>query len=153
MEQPEKRQALAERAIANTFEPKRLKQNVEQVALVAMSPDGAVRAMLALVALDEGDLRPDQVALIASRLGVEPQEVIEMNRRLGGDSSLNVTMRDDGTAEWQDLLVDDNDNQEAILVRSEEAGNRHAALGAAHALGTGRLRYGWQPHAGAPFAG
>ena len=89
------------------------------------------KAKSKISALEEGDLRPDQVKIIATKLGVEEQEVIEMNRRLGGDSSLNVTMRDDGTAEWQDLLVDDNDNQEAILVRSEEAGNRHAALGAA----------------------
>ena len=89
------------------------------------------KAKSKISALDEGDLRPDQVALIASRLGVEEQEVIEMNRRLGGDSSLNVTMRDDGTAEWQDMLVDDSDNQEAVLVRLEERDNRHAALGKA----------------------
>lgn len=82
-------------------------------------------------ALEDGDLRPDQVRLIATKLGVGEQEVIEMNRRLGGDSSLNVTMRDEGTAEWQDQLVDDTDNQESILVRSEEASNRHAALGQA----------------------
>lgn len=82
-------------------------------------------------ALEDGDLRPDQVKLIATKLGVEEQEVIEMNRRLGGDSSLNVTMRDEGTAEWQDQLVDDTDNQESILLRSEEASNRHAALGQA----------------------
>ncbi|MCZ8376368.1 MAG: RNA polymerase sigma factor RpoH [Beijerinckiaceae bacterium] len=82
-------------------------------------------------ALEEGDLRPDQVRAIATKLGVEEQEVIEMNRRLGGDSSLNVMMRDDGTAEWQDMLVDDTDNQEAILTRTEEAANRHEALGKA----------------------
>jgi RNA polymerase sigma-32 factor len=79
-------------------------------------------------ALEDGDLRPDQVKVIATKLGVEEHEVVEMNRRLGGDSSLNVTMRDDGTAEWQDLLADETDNQEAILVRSEESDNRHAAL-------------------------
>jgi RNA polymerase sigma-32 factor len=82
-------------------------------------------------ALEDGDLRPDQVAEIARKLGVEAHEVIEMNRRLGGDSSLNVQMRDDGSAEWQDLLADETDNQEAILVRSEESENRHAALGQA----------------------
>lgn len=82
-------------------------------------------------ALEEGDLRPDQVKVIATKLGVEEREVVEMNRRLGGDSSLNVTMRDDGIAEWQDLLVDESDNQEAILARSEEAQNRHNALGKA----------------------
>jgi RNA polymerase sigma-32 factor len=79
-------------------------------------------------ALEDGDLRPDQVKAIATKLGVEEREVVEMNRRLGGDSSLNVTMRDDGTAEWQDLLADESDNQEAILVRSEESDNRHTAL-------------------------
>lgn len=80
-------------------------------------------------ALEEGDLHPDQVALIATRLGVEKSEVIEMNRRLGGDASLNVTMNEDGLAEWQDLLVDDRDDQEAVLARSEEADHRHKALG------------------------
>ncbi len=85
-------------------------------------------------ALEEGDLRPDQVKAIATKLGVEEHEVVEMNRRLGGDSSLNVTMRDDGIAEWQDMLVDDTDNQEAILARSEEAQNRHEALGQALAI-------------------
>ena len=79
-------------------------------------------------AFEEGDLRPDQVATIATKLGVEQSEVIEMNRRLGGDSSLNVTMRDDSSAEWQDLLVDDRDNQETILARSEENDHRHQAL-------------------------
>ncbi len=85
-------------------------------------------------ALEEGDLRPEQVKAIATKLGVEEHEVVEMNRRLGGDSSLNVMMRDDGTAEWQDMLVDDTDNQEAILTRTEEAANRHEALGKALAL-------------------
>ncbi|KAF0229578.1 MAG: RNA polymerase sigma-32 [Beijerinckiaceae bacterium] len=92
------------------------------------------KAKSKISALEDGDLRPDQVKVIATKLGVEEREVIEMNRRLGGDSSLNVTMRDDGIAEWQDLLVDDTDNQEAILVRSEESSNRHAALGQALAV-------------------
>jgi RNA polymerase sigma-32 factor len=92
------------------------------------------KAKSKISALEDGDLRPDQVKIIATKLGVEEKEVIEMNRRLGGDSSLNVTMRDDGVAEWQDLLVDDTDNQEAILVRSEESSNRHTALGQALAV-------------------
>ena len=92
------------------------------------------KAKSKISALGEGDLRPDQVAIIATKLGVETSEVIEMNRRLGGDSSLNVTMRDDGVAEWQDMLVDDTDNQEAMMVRSEESGNRHQALGQALSL-------------------
>src|SRR5712691_8313748 len=56
--------------------------------------------------LDEGDLRPDQVKLIAKRLGVTEQDVVDMNRRLGGDASLNAAIRDDGdSGEWQDWLV------------------------------------------------
>ncbi|MCU0818820.1 MAG: RNA polymerase sigma factor RpoH [Beijerinckiaceae bacterium] len=89
------------------------------------------KAKSKLSALGEGDLRPDQVKLIATRLGVEEHEVVEMNRRLGGDSSLNVSMKEDSTSEWQDMLVDDSDNQETIVARSEEQENRHHALGQA----------------------
>src|SRR4051794_2913520 len=67
-------------------------------------------------ALEEGDLHPDQNALIAKRLGVTEQDVVDMNRRLGGDASLNAPIRDDGEAgEWQDWLVDNSPNQEAIM--------------------------------------
>jgi RNA polymerase sigma-32 factor len=80
-------------------------------------------------ALEEGDLRPDQVQLIAKRLGVGEQDVIDMNRRLGGDVSLNAPIRNDGdTGEWQDWLVDDRDNQEAVLTQHEELDNRRQAL-------------------------
>src|SRR6188472_2500355 len=80
-------------------------------------------------ALDEGDLKPDQVKEIATRLGVPEDDVISMNRRLGGDASLNAPIREDGDAgEWQDWLVDDTPSQERILAESEEADNRHAAL-------------------------
>ena len=79
-------------------------------------------------ALEDGDLRPEQVALLAQKLGVEPGEVVEMNRRLGGDSSLNVTFRDDSGAEWQDLLADDSSSQETRLVEAEEQDNRLGAL-------------------------
>src|SRR3954471_7691728 len=80
-------------------------------------------------ALDEGDLRPDQVKLIAKRLGVPEQDVVDMNRRLGGDASLNAPIRDDGDAgEWQDWLVDNSPNQERVLAESEESDNRHKAL-------------------------
>src|SRR6187431_3316239 len=66
-------------------------------------------------ALEEGDLRPDQVKLIATRLGVTEQDVIDMNRRLGGDASLNAPIRDDGeSGEWQDWLVDHSPTQEAV---------------------------------------
>src|SRR5258708_26893419 len=63
--------------------------------------------------LDEGDLRPDQVKLIARRLGVTEQNVVEMNRRLGGDVSLDAPIREDGASgEWQDRLVDEDADQE-----------------------------------------
>ena len=59
-------------------------------------------------ALDEGDMRPDQVALIAKQLGVAETDVINMNRRLGGDVSLNAAIREDGdSGELQDWLIDE----------------------------------------------
>jgi RNA polymerase sigma-32 factor len=87
------------------------------------------KAKSKISALEEGDLRPDQVKVIAKRLGVGEQDVVDMNRRLGGDMSLNAPIRNDGEAgEWQDWLVDDSDNQETVLARNEEADNRHVAL-------------------------
>jgi RNA polymerase sigma-32 factor len=86
------------------------------------------KAKTRISALDEGDLRSDQVEIIATQLGVEKSEVIEMNRRLGGDSSLNVPMRDDSGTQWQDLLEDHSETQESILVQSEEKDHRHQAL-------------------------
>jgi len=86
------------------------------------------RAKSRISALDEGDLRPDQVKQIATKLGVTEQDVVDMNRRLGGDASLNAPLREQGEGEWQDWLVDDEDNQEHKLVESEEASNRHEAL-------------------------
>jgi RNA polymerase sigma-32 factor len=79
-------------------------------------------------ALEEGDLRPDQVKQIATRLGVTEQDVIEMNRRLGGDASLNAPLREEGEGEWQDWLVDESASQEQMLVAEEESQNRLAAL-------------------------
>ena len=79
-------------------------------------------------ALEEGDLRPDQVKLIATKLGVTEEDVISMNRRLGGDTSLNAHLRDDSEGEWQDWLVDDSDNQEEVLAQSEESSMRHGLL-------------------------
>jgi RNA polymerase sigma-32 factor len=70
------------------------------------------KAKSRISALDEGDMRPDQVKLIAKRLGVTEQDVIDMNRRLGGDASLNAPIREDGdSGEWQDWLMDDRDSQ------------------------------------------
>jgi RNA polymerase sigma-32 factor len=79
-------------------------------------------------ALEDGDLRPDQVDLIAKKLGVTPEDVVSMNRRLGGDTSLNAHLRDDSEGEWQDWLVDESDNQEEMLVQSEEQSMRHGLL-------------------------
>jgi RNA polymerase sigma-32 factor len=79
-------------------------------------------------ALDEGDLRPDQVKLIATRLGVTEQDVVDMNRRLGGDASLNAPLREEGEGEWQDWLVDNSASQEQVLVAEQEGQNRLAAL-------------------------
>jgi RNA polymerase sigma-32 factor len=90
------------------------------------------KAKSKISALDEGDLRPDQVETIAKRLGVTEQDVIDMNRRLGGDVSLNAPIREDGdSGEWQDWLVDDSSSQESVLAESEEMDNRRKALGAA----------------------
>ena len=78
-----------------------------------------------IFALDEGDMRPDQVKLVAKRLGVTEQHVIDMNRRLGGDASLNAPIREDSdSAEWQDRLVDDSPDQETTLAAVEEFDNR-----------------------------
>jgi RNA polymerase sigma-32 factor len=90
------------------------------------------KAKSKISALEDGDLRPDQVKLIAKRLGVTEQDVVDMNRRLGGDVSLNAPIRDDGdSGEWQDWLVDEVSNQETRLVEDEESDNRKKALGEA----------------------
>jgi RNA polymerase sigma-32 factor len=87
------------------------------------------KAKSRISALEEGDLRPDQVQIIAKRLGVTEQDVIDMNRRLGGDASLNTPVREESdSGEWQDWLVDDSDSQESILAQSEELENRRSAL-------------------------
>ena len=90
------------------------------------------KAKSKISALEEGDMRPDQVKLIAKRLGVTEQDVIDMNRRLGGDASLNTPIREEGdSGEWQDWLVDDAPSQERILAENQEFGNRRKALGEA----------------------
>ena len=90
------------------------------------------KAKSKISALEEGDLRPDQVKLIAKRLGVTEQDVVDMNRRLGGDVSLNAPIRDDGdSGEWLDWLVDELSDQETRLVEDEESDNRRKALGEA----------------------
>ena len=90
------------------------------------------KAKSKISALEEGDMRPDQVKLIAKRLGVTEQDVIDMNRRLGGDASLNAPIRDDGdSGEWQDWLVDDAPSAERVMEENEELDNRRKALGEA----------------------
>jgi len=87
------------------------------------------KAKSQISALEEGDLRPDQVKTIAHRLGVTEQDVVDMNRRMSGDASLNAPIRQEGEGgEWQDWLVDDTSNQESILVEQEESDNRLVAL-------------------------
>lgn len=90
------------------------------------------RAKSQLQALDEGDLRPDQVETIAKKFGVSEADVVSMNRRLGGDASLNAPVRADAEAgEWQDWLTDDGPNQEDQLAESQELDERRGYLSAA----------------------
>jgi RNA polymerase sigma-32 factor len=86
-------------------------------------------------AIEDGDLKPEQVAKIAKDLDVPEQDVIQMNRRLAAtDHSLNAPVRVDGEGEWQDWLVDESDNQEVELAEREDMGRRKALL--ANALRT-----------------
>jgi RNA polymerase sigma-32 factor len=88
-----------------------------------------------LQAFEEGDLRPDQVTTIATKLGVPEEDVISMNRRLAGDSSLNSPLRADAdSGEWQDWLVDEGTDQESVLVDKEEMDSRRHYL--SDAIGT-----------------
>ena len=81
-------------------------------------------------ALDEGDLKPDQVQHIATQLGVSEEEVISMNRRLSGDASLNAPIRatEGESGEWQDWLVDQSENQEQTLAEQDELDQRRGML-------------------------
>ena len=96
-----------------------------------------------IAALQEGDLRPDQVTTIATKLGVLDAEVISMNRRLaGGDASLNSPMRADSESEWQDWLVDDKTpSQESVVADAQENSVRMDLLGAAMTELTDRERH------------
>jgi RNA polymerase sigma-32 factor len=85
-----------------------------------------------LDAYEDSDLHPDDVTKIATDLGVSEQEVVNMNRRMmmGGDASLNVSMRadEDGAGQWQDWLVDDQPLQDELIANAEEAHVRHDIL-------------------------
>jgi len=84
-----------------------------------------------LDAYEDSDLHPDDVRKIATDLGVSEEEVVNMNRRmmLGGDASLNVSLREDGDGgQWQDILADDRPLQDETVADAEEASVRHALL-------------------------
>ena len=83
-----------------------------------------------LDAYEDGDLRPEDVTKIATDLGVTEDEVISMNRRMlgGGDTSLNVSLNEDGEGQWQDSLVDTGPLQDEIVADAEERVQRHALL-------------------------
>jgi RNA polymerase sigma-32 factor len=93
-------------------------------------------------AIDEGDLQPEQVTLIADKLNVAESEVVNMNRRLSSmDHSLNTPLRMDGEGEWIDWLVDDKIDQEKVLAQSEELDNHRKMLEQGMALLNERERY------------
>src|SRR6204780_2847020 len=82
------------------------------------------KAKSRISALDEGDMRPDQVKIIAKRLGVTEQDVVDMNRRLGGDASLNAPIREDGdSGEWMDWVGDDRGSQGGRLGQTQHSDN------------------------------
>ena len=83
-----------------------------------------------LDAYEDGDLRPEDVKKIATDLGVTEEEAISMNRRMlgGGDTSLNVSLNEDGEGQWQDSLVDTGPLQDEIVADAEERIQRHALL-------------------------
>jgi RNA polymerase sigma-32 factor len=87
------------------------------------------KAKSKISAFNDGDLRPDQVKLIATSLGVNEQDVVDMNRRLSGDASLNSPIRDNSdSGEWQDWLADESESQESAMAEHEELNNRRKAL-------------------------
>ncbi len=83
-----------------------------------------------LQAFEDGDLSPENLKKISTDLGVTEAEVVEMNRRMamGGDTSLNVSMREDGEGQWQDWLIDDEPLQDERFAEAQEADVRHAML-------------------------
>lgn len=84
-------------------------------------------------ALEDGDLRPDQVTHIATKLNVSEEEVVSMNRRLSGDASLNAPIKaaEGESGQWQDWLVDEGDDQETMLIQQDELDDRRAMLASA----------------------
>jgi RNA polymerase sigma-32 factor len=101
------------------------------------------KAKSQISAFEDGDLRPEQVSAIATKLGVLDSEVISMNRRLSGpDASLNAPLRADGESEWQDWLADDDQvSQETIVAENEEKSLRMTLLEEAMVELTDRERH------------
>jgi RNA polymerase sigma-32 factor len=101
------------------------------------------KAKSQIEAFQDGDLRPDQVSAIATKLGVLDSEVISMNRRLGGpDASLNAPLRADGESEWQDWLADDDQvSQETVVADNQEKSMRMSLLEEAMVELTDRERH------------
>jgi RNA polymerase sigma-32 factor len=94
-----------------------------------------------IAAFESGDLHPDQVASIAKSLAVTDEDVVDMNRRLGGDKSINAPLHEDGeNGQWQDHLVDQSPSPEAIVVEQDEKDHQHKALIAAIDVLDGRER-------------
>jgi RNA polymerase sigma-32 factor len=89
------------------------------------------RTKAEISALEDGDLSPEHTAMIAKRLGVQENDVLEMNRRLGGDASLNTLVNADEAGEVQDWLVDPASDPETAVAEREEARQRHQALAGA----------------------
>jgi RNA polymerase sigma-32 factor len=83
-----------------------------------------------LDAFEDGDLKPEHITKIATDLGVAESDVVSMNRRMamGGDTSLNVSMREDGEGQWQDWLQDDAPLQDHVVAETQEAEVRHTML-------------------------
>ena len=93
-------------------------------------------------AIDDGDLKPEHVAEIATKLNVSEEEVVSMNRRLSGDASLNAPIKaaEGDSGQWQDWLVDDHDSQEDVLIEQDELDTRRRMLARAMSVLNDRER-------------
>ncbi|ENN87183.1 RNA polymerase sigma-32 factor [Rhizobium freirei PRF 81] len=93
-------------------------------------------------AIDDGDLKPEHVSEIATKLNVSEEEVISMNRRLSGDASLNAPIKasEGDSGQWQDWLVDDHDSQEDVLIEQDELDTRRRMLARAMSVLNDRER-------------
>jgi RNA polymerase sigma-32 factor len=93
-------------------------------------------------AIDDGDLKPEHVAEIATKLKVSEEEVVSMNRRLSGDASLNAPIKaaEGDSGQWQDWLVDDHDSQEDVLIEQDELDTRRRMLARAMSVLNDRER-------------